>query len=195
MTPTSYAKEQFKYEMVDEHRVDLDPSGNILPPLLIRGYIVTKQRVAWPSGWVETSTGTWCSLNIAGQLISVSQEVIIDRDAAWKKVKTLDEEIVGLRELHKELTNKYNKSKDSVRRLEGSLKKEKNQSTSRLTALKKAQSRCEKLERKIERLEKRIVELKQQHPSSMDEMIDLWQASEEGQAAITELARLSTKAG
>ncbi|GAB2286285.1 hypothetical protein Dimus_020702, partial [Dionaea muscipula] len=29
----------------------------------------------------------------------------------------------------------------------------------------------------------------------MDEMIDLWQASEEGMTAITELARPSTKAG
>ncbi|GAB2269042.1 hypothetical protein Dimus_003971 [Dionaea muscipula] len=80
-----------------------------------------------------------------------------------------------------------------MRRLEGSLKKEKNQSTSRLTALEKAQSRCEELERKIERLEKRITELEQQRPSSMDEMIDLWQASEEGKAAITKLARPSTK--
>ncbi|GAB2265651.1 hypothetical protein Dimus_000690 [Dionaea muscipula] len=31
MTPASYAKERFKYEMVDGHRVELDPSGNILP--------------------------------------------------------------------------------------------------------------------------------------------------------------------
>ncbi|GAB2270906.1 hypothetical protein Dimus_005767, partial [Dionaea muscipula] len=117
------------------------------------------------------------SLNIAGQLISVSQEAIVDRDAAWKKVKTLEEEIAGLRGLHKELTNKYNESQDFLRPPE------------------KAQSRCEELERKIERLEKRINELEQQHPSSMNEMIDLWQASEEGMAAITELARPSTKAG
>ncbi|GAB2265652.1 hypothetical protein Dimus_000691 [Dionaea muscipula] len=114
------------------------------------------------------------SLNIAEQLISVRQEAIVDQDAAWKKVKTLEEEIVGLRELHKELTNKYNESKDSVRRLDGSLKKEKNQLTSRLTALEKAQSRCEELERKIERLDKGIAELEQQRPSSMDEIIDLW---------------------
>ncbi|GAB2295426.1 hypothetical protein Dimus_029594 [Dionaea muscipula] len=129
------------------------------------------------------------SLNIAGQLISVSQEAIVDRDAEWKK------EIVGLRELHKELTNKYNESEDVVRRLEGSLKKEKNQLASRLTVLEKAQSRYKELERKIERLEKRIAKLEQQSPSSMDEMIDLWQASEEGQAAITELARPLTKVG
>ncbi|GAB2299222.1 hypothetical protein Dimus_033293 [Dionaea muscipula] len=135
------------------------------------------------------------SLNIAGKLISVSQEDIVNRDAAWNKVKTLEEEITGLHELHKELTNKYNESQDSVRRLEGSLKKEKNQSTSLFIALKKAQSRCGELEQKIERLEKRINELEQQRPSSMDEMIDLWQASVEGMAAITELARPSTKAG
>ncbi|GAB2295349.1 hypothetical protein Dimus_029521 [Dionaea muscipula] len=102
------------------------------------------------------------SLNIVGQLISVSQEVIIDRDAAWKK---------------------------------GSLKKDKNQSTSRLTAFEKVQSRCEELEQKIERLEKRITELEQQRPSSMDKMVDLWQASEEGKATIAELSRPSTKAG
>ncbi|GAB2278516.1 hypothetical protein Dimus_013195 [Dionaea muscipula] len=137
MTPASYVKEQFKYEMVDGHRVELDPSG-------------------------------------------VIQEAIVDRDTAWKKVKTLEEEIAGLRQLHKELTNQYNESQDSVRRLEGSLKKVKNQSTFHLTALEKAHSRCEELERKIERLEKRITELEQQRPSSMDEMIDLWQASEEG---------------
>ncbi|GAB2299455.1 hypothetical protein Dimus_033523 [Dionaea muscipula] len=135
------------------------------------------------------------SLNIAGQLISVNQEAIFDRDAAWKKVKNLKEEIAGLRELHKELTNNYNESQDFVWRLEGSLKKEKNQSTSHLTALEKAQSRCEELERKIERLEKRITELEQQRPSSMDEMVDLWQVSEEGKAAIAELSRPSTKAG
>ncbi|GAB2287987.1 hypothetical protein Dimus_022335 [Dionaea muscipula] len=134
-------------------------------------------------------------LNIAGQLIVVSQEAIVKRDVAWKKVKTLEEEIVGLRELHKELTNKYTESVDSVWRLEGSLKKEKYQLTSRLTALEKAQSKCEEIERKIERLEKRITELEQQRSSSMDEMIDLWQASEEGKAAITELARPSTKTG
>ncbi|GAB2294980.1 hypothetical protein Dimus_029170 [Dionaea muscipula] len=107
----------------------------------------------------------------------------------------LDEEIASLHELHKELTTKYNESQDSVRRLEGSLKKEKNQSTSHLTALESAQSKCGELERKIESLEKRITELEQQRPSSIDEMIDLWQASEEGMAAITELAPPSTKAG
>ncbi|GAB2275595.1 hypothetical protein Dimus_010355 [Dionaea muscipula] len=31
MTPTSYAKEWFKYEMIDGHRVELDSNGNILP--------------------------------------------------------------------------------------------------------------------------------------------------------------------
>ncbi|GAB2299456.1 hypothetical protein Dimus_033524 [Dionaea muscipula] len=31
MTPASYAKERFKYEMVEGHRVELDPSGHILP--------------------------------------------------------------------------------------------------------------------------------------------------------------------
>ncbi|GAB2271354.1 hypothetical protein Dimus_006195 [Dionaea muscipula] len=38
MTPTSYAKERFKYEMIDGNRVELDPSGNILTrELLIAG--------------------------------------------------------------------------------------------------------------------------------------------------------------
>ncbi|GAB2267994.1 hypothetical protein Dimus_002971 [Dionaea muscipula] len=135
------------------------------------------------------------SLNIAGQLISVSQEAIADRDAAGKKVKTLEEEIASLRGLHTELTTKYSESQNSVRRLEGSLKKGRNQSTSRLTELESAQGKCGELERKIERLEKRISELEQQQPSSMDEMIDRWQVSEEGMAAITELARPTTKAG
>ncbi|GAB2303787.1 hypothetical protein Dimus_037766, partial [Dionaea muscipula] len=31
MTPASYAKERFKYEMIDGHRVELDSNGNILP--------------------------------------------------------------------------------------------------------------------------------------------------------------------
>ncbi|GAB2296452.1 hypothetical protein Dimus_030569 [Dionaea muscipula] len=31
VTPASYAKERFKYEMIDGHRVELDFSGNILP--------------------------------------------------------------------------------------------------------------------------------------------------------------------
>ncbi|GAB2303786.1 hypothetical protein Dimus_037765 [Dionaea muscipula] len=119
----------------------------------------TKGRMA--SGW---------SLTIVGQLISVSQEAIADRDATGKKVKAMEEEIVGLRSLHTELT-------------------------SNLTELESAQSKCEELEGKIERLERRIAELEQQHPTSMDEMIDRWQTSEEGMAAISELARPATKAG
>ncbi|GAB2302841.1 hypothetical protein Dimus_036836 [Dionaea muscipula] len=31
VTPTSYAKERFKYEMIDGHQVELDSNGNILP--------------------------------------------------------------------------------------------------------------------------------------------------------------------
>ncbi|GAB2298038.1 hypothetical protein Dimus_032116 [Dionaea muscipula] len=31
MTPASYAKERFKYEMIDGHRVEFDSNGNILP--------------------------------------------------------------------------------------------------------------------------------------------------------------------
>ncbi|GAB2292403.1 hypothetical protein Dimus_026644, partial [Dionaea muscipula] len=61
--------------------------------------------------------------------------------------------------------------------------------------LESAWIKCEELEGKIERLERRIAELEQQHPSSMDEMIDRWQTSEEGMAAISELARPATKAG
>ncbi|GAB2283337.1 hypothetical protein Dimus_017854 [Dionaea muscipula] len=199
MNPTSYAKESFKYEMIDGHRVELDSSGNIPPrdlcfagpqpkicglPYPDDGFICCESnalalaqamanvsladqraychetKVVWPSGWVEILTGTWCS---------VSQDAIVDRDVAWNKVKTLEEEIADLRELHKELTNKYNESQDS--------------------------SKCGELERNIERLEKKIAELEQQRPSSMDKMIDLWQASKEGMAAIIELAHLSTKAG
>ncbi|GAB2278146.1 hypothetical protein Dimus_012842 [Dionaea muscipula] len=221
VTPTSYAKERFKYEMIDGHRVELDLNGNILPrdlrfagpqpkicglPYPDDGFICCESNaLSLAQAMANVSladqrayrheTKGQMSLNIAGQLISISQEAIVDRDAAWSKVKTLEEEIAGLRELHKELAHKYNESQDTVRRLEGSLKKERNQSTSRLTELESAQSKCGELEQKIERLEKKIAELEQQRPSSMDEMIDLWQASEEGMVAITELARPSTKAG
>ncbi|GAB2288813.1 hypothetical protein Dimus_023124 [Dionaea muscipula] len=204
VTPTSYAKERFKYEMIDGHRVELDSNGNILPrDLRFAGPQPKICGLPYPDdGFIYCESNALAlaqamanSLNIVGQLISVSQEAIVDRDAAWSKVKTLEEEIASLHELHKELTHKYNESHDSVRRLEGSLKKERNQSTSRLTELESAQSKCGELERKIERLEKKIAELEQQRPSSMDEMIDLWQANEEGMAAITELARPFTKAG
>ncbi|GAB2292992.1 hypothetical protein Dimus_027215 [Dionaea muscipula] len=211
MTPTSYAKERFKYEMVKGHRVELDPSEHVLPrelrfagpqpkicglPHPDEGFICCESNtLALTQAIANVSLADQRSLNIAGQLISVSQEAIVDRDATWKKEMNLEEEITGLHELHKKLTNNYNESQDSVQRLEGRLKKEKNQSTSRLTALAKAQSRWEELERKIEKLEKRITELEQQCPSSMDEMVDLWQASEEGKAAIAELSRPSTKTG
>ncbi|GAB2287676.1 hypothetical protein Dimus_022043 [Dionaea muscipula] len=235
ITPTSYAKERFKFEMIDEHRVELDSNGNILPrdlrfagpqpkicglPYPDDGFICCESNaLALTQAMANVSLvdqkvyrhemkgrmTEWMgrdlnwnlvqSLNIAGKLISASQEAIVDRDAAWKKVKTLEEEIAGLRGLHTELTCKYNELQYSVRRLEGSLKKERNQSISRLTELESALSKCGELEGKIERLEKRIAELEQQHPSSMDEMIDRWQTSEEGMAAISELARPATKAG
>ncbi|GAB2299223.1 hypothetical protein Dimus_033294 [Dionaea muscipula] len=35
MTPASYAKERFKFEMIDGHRVELNSSGNILPRELL----------------------------------------------------------------------------------------------------------------------------------------------------------------
>ncbi|GAB2292967.1 hypothetical protein Dimus_027191 [Dionaea muscipula] len=235
MTPASYAKERFMYEMIDGHRVELNSSGNVLRrdlrfagpqpkicglPYPDEGFICcesnalalvqamanvsladqkvyrheTKGRMAELMGR-DLNWNLVQSLNIAGQLISVSQEAIVNRDSAWKKFKTLEEEIASHRELHKESTAKYNESQDSVRRLEGNLKKERNQSISRLTELESTQSKCGELERKIERLEKRIAELEQQCPSSMDEMIYLWQVSEEGMTAITELARPSTKAG
>ncbi|GAB2272805.1 hypothetical protein Dimus_007625 [Dionaea muscipula] len=106
--------------------------------------------------WMGRDLNWNLSLNIVGQLISASQEAIVDRDDAWKKVKTLEEEIAGLRGLHTELTSKYNELQDSVWRLEGSLKKERNQSTSHLTELESARSKCGELEGKIDRLEKRI---------------------------------------
>ncbi|GAB2278014.1 hypothetical protein Dimus_012713 [Dionaea muscipula] len=235
VTPASYAKERFKYEMIDGHRVELDLNGNILPrdlrfagpqpkicslPYPDDGFICCESNAlalaqamanislvyqrayrhetnGWMAEWMgrDLNWNLVQSLNIAGQLISVSQEAIVDRDVAWSKVKTLEKEIAGLRGLHKELTHKYNELQDSVRRLEGSLKKERNQSTCRLTELESAQGKCGELERKIERLEKRIAELEQPHPFSMDEMIDRWQVSEEGMTAITELARPATKAG
>ncbi|GAB2289981.1 hypothetical protein Dimus_024278 [Dionaea muscipula] len=235
MTPTSYAKERFKYEMIDGHRVELDSNGNILPrdlrftgpqpkilglPFPDDGFICCESNaLALAQAMANVSLvdqrayrhekkgrmAEWMgrdlnwnlvqSLNIVGQLISVSEEAIADRDAARMKVKTMEEEIVGLCSLHTELTSKYNKLQDSVRRLEGSLKKERNQSTSRLTELEIARSKREELEGKIKRLERRIVKLEQQHPSSMDEMIDRWQTSEEGMAAISELARPATKVG
>ncbi|GAB2288267.1 hypothetical protein Dimus_022607 [Dionaea muscipula] len=324
MTSTSYAKERFKYEMIDGHRVELDSNGNILPrdlrfagpqpkicglPLPDDGFICYEYNA------LALAQAMANSLTNIGKLISVSQETIADQDAARKKVKTMEEEIVGLRSLHTELTSKYNELQDSVQRLEGSLKtkrnqstshlkelesarskceelegkieseegmaaiseltrpatkvgysmafqhfgsylsevpidkkwdglpwphddigvmdqnvpyyivdgppppviidaeeegelgeviiaelegslkKERNQSTSRLTELESARSKCEELEGKIERLERRIAQLEQQHPSSMDEVIDRWQTSEEGMAAISELARPATKAG
>ncbi|GAB2288170.1 hypothetical protein Dimus_022512 [Dionaea muscipula] len=202
VTPASYAKERFKYEMIDGHRVELDSNGNILPrDLRFAGPQPKICGLPYPDdGFICCESNALAlaqamSLNIVGQLISVSQETIVDRDAAWIKVKTLEEDIADLRELHKEFTHKYNELQDSVWRLEGSLKKERNQSTSCLTELESAQSKYGELERKIERLEKKIAELEQQRPSSMDEMIDLRGADEEGMAAITELARPFTKAG
>ncbi|GAB2294220.1 hypothetical protein Dimus_028438 [Dionaea muscipula] len=39
MTPASYAKERFKYEMIDGHRIELDSNGNIL----------SRSSLRWPS--------------------------------------------------------------------------------------------------------------------------------------------------
>ncbi|GAB2269355.1 hypothetical protein Dimus_004275 [Dionaea muscipula] len=148
VTPASYAKERFKYEMIDGHRVELDSNGNVLPrdlrfagpqpkiyglPFPDDGFICnesnalalaqtmanvslvdqrayrhqTKGRMAEWMGR-DLNWNLVQSLNIAGQLISVSQEAIADRDAAGKKLKTLEEEIAGLRGLHAELTTKHN---------------------------------------------------------------------------------------
>ncbi|GAB2273018.1 hypothetical protein Dimus_007830 [Dionaea muscipula] len=115
------------------------------------------------------------SFTISGQLVNVTQVALVDRDVAWKKVKDLEKEITDLRQRHQELSKKYEASQGSVRCLKGSLKKSENQSTSRLTTLKKAESYCEELEQKIERLEKRITELEQQRPTYMNEIVDLWQ--------------------
>ncbi|GAB2268394.1 hypothetical protein Dimus_003356 [Dionaea muscipula] len=92
------------------------------------------------------------SFKIVGQLVNVTQEALVDRAAAWKKVKSLEEEIVGLLQRHKELSDKYDVGEE-------------------------------------------LTELELQRPASMDEMVDLWQVSEEEKAAITELSRPSTKAG
>ncbi|GAB2286284.1 hypothetical protein Dimus_020701 [Dionaea muscipula] len=152
MTPTSYAKERFKYEMIDGHQVELDSSGNVLPrdlrftgpqPKLCGLPYPDDGFICYESNDLALVQAMANSLNIAGQLISVSQEAIVDRDAALKKVKTLEEEIASLRELHKESTSKYSESQDSVRHLEGSLKKERNQSTSCITELETAQTSAE----------------------------------------------------
>ncbi|GAB2283772.1 hypothetical protein Dimus_018264 [Dionaea muscipula] len=126
VTPTSYAKERFKYEMIDGHRVELDSNGNILPrdlrftgpqpkicglPYLDDGFICCESNaLALVQAMANVSLADQKSLNITGQLISVSQDVIVDRDAAWKKVTTLEEEIDDLRDLHSELTTKYNEA-------------------------------------------------------------------------------------
>ncbi|GAB2273326.1 hypothetical protein Dimus_008125 [Dionaea muscipula] len=185
MTPASYEKERFKFEMIDGHRVELDSSKNILPhdlrfagprpkicglPYPDDGFIYCEYNtLALAQAMANVSLADqkvyrhetkgrmaeWMGRDLNWNLV----QAIVNRDAAWKKIKTLEEQIASLRELHKELTAKYNESQDSVRRLEGSLKKEKNQSTSRLRALENAQSKCGELEQKIERLEKRIAEL------------------------------------
>ncbi|GAB2303262.1 hypothetical protein Dimus_037257 [Dionaea muscipula] len=154
MTPASYAKERFKYEMIDGHRVELESNGNILPrdlrfagpqakicglPHPDDGFICyeynalalaqamdnvslvdqrayhheTKSRMAEWMGR-DLNWNLVQSLTIAGQLISVSQEAIADRDAAGKKVKAMEEDIVGLRSLHTELTSKYNEFEEGM---------------------------------------------------------------------------------
>ncbi|GAB2284008.1 hypothetical protein Dimus_018491 [Dionaea muscipula] len=200
-----------EYEMVREHRVELDPSEHVIPhglrfagpqpkisglPHPDEGFICCEANALALAQAVDNANlANQRSLNIAGQLINVTEEAIVDRNAAWKKVKNLEEEITGLRERHKELSDKYAESENSVRHLEGSLKKAETQSSSRLTALRKAESKCEELEREIGRLEKKIVELEQQRPSSMYEMVKLWQAYEEGKDAIVELSRFLLRLG
>ncbi|GAB2285677.1 hypothetical protein Dimus_020120 [Dionaea muscipula] len=193
MIPASYAKERIKYEMVEGRRVELDPSGHILPREL---YFAGPQPKI--TGLPHPDEGFICceanALALAQAMANVS---LADKRVYRQQKKGRMPEWMG-RDLNWNLAQRLNIAGQLINVSQeaiGSLKKAKNQSTSRLTALEKAQSRCEKLERKIERLERRITELEQQHPSSMDEMVDLWQASEEGKVAIVELSRLSTKAG
>ncbi|GAB2281664.1 hypothetical protein Dimus_016235 [Dionaea muscipula] len=195
--------------MIDGHRVEVDSNGDILPrDLHFAGPQPKICGLPYPDdGFICCESNALALVQAMANVSFADQKVYhhetkgrmaewMGRDLNWNlvQVKTLEEEIAGLRDLHTELTTKYNKAQDVVRRLEGSLKKEWNQSTSRLTELKSAQSKYRELEGKIKRLEKKITELEQQRPSSMNEMIDLWQASKEGMAAVTELARPSTKA-
>ncbi|GAB2282012.1 hypothetical protein Dimus_016575 [Dionaea muscipula] len=81
-------------------------------------------------------------------------EAIADRDAAGKKVKTMEDEIPE-----------------------------------------SALGKCEEPEGKIERSERRIAELEQQHPSSMDEMIDRQCQSKRGWPPSPSSPRPATKVG
>ncbi|GAB2286104.1 hypothetical protein Dimus_020528 [Dionaea muscipula] len=133
--------------MVDGHRVELDPSGNILPREL---------RFAGPQpkicGLPYPDDGFICCKSNALALTQAMANVsLADQRVYRHEIEGRMAEWMG-RDLNWNL-----------------VQKEKNQSTSRLTTLEKAQSRCEELERKIE--------------------------SEEGKATITKLARPSTKAG
>ncbi|GAB2290206.1 hypothetical protein Dimus_024488 [Dionaea muscipula] len=126
--------------MIDGHRVELDSNENILPRDLRSSALSQKYAAC-----LILMMDLFASQH-RRQPIAVSQEAIADRDVAVKKIKTLEEEIADLRGLHTELTTKYNESQDFVRRLEGSLKKERNQSTSRFTELESAQGKCGELD-------------------------------------------------
>ncbi|GAB2273328.1 hypothetical protein Dimus_008127 [Dionaea muscipula] len=158
MTPASYAKERFKFEMIDGHRVELDSSKNILPrDLRFAGPRPKICGLPYPDdGFI------YCEYNTLALAQAMANVSLADQKVYRHETKGRMAEWMG-RDLNwnlvQELTAKYNESQDSVRRLEGGLKKEKNQSTSRLRALENAQSKCGELEQKIERLEKRIAEL------------------------------------
>ncbi|GAB2283604.1 hypothetical protein Dimus_018110 [Dionaea muscipula] len=107
MTPASYAKDRFKYEMIDGHR-----SNTLALAQAIDNVSLADQRAYRHE--TKGRMAEWMGRDLNRK----SPEAIVDRDAAWRKVKTLEEEITGLHELHKELTHKYNESHDSVRRLE-----------------------------------------------------------------------------
>ncbi|GAB2271160.1 hypothetical protein Dimus_006006 [Dionaea muscipula] len=210
MTPITYTKERFKYEMIGGCREDLDSNGHLLPhcfnyispwlkvsglPFPEEGFICCEANAL---ALAQAATNAYRADKLVVSLFLVNWSMLLKRRlliemllgrrlGIWKKISQIFANTI----MSYLISMKYHKAPCDV----GSLKKTENQSSSRLTALKKAESKCKELERKIERLEKRITELEQQRSASMNEMVDLWQANEEGRAAIVEFYRPSTKAG
>ncbi|GAB2281680.1 hypothetical protein Dimus_016251 [Dionaea muscipula] len=115
--------------MVGEHRVELDLSGHILPHDFLfvgpqskisdlpypdeRFICYGTNALALAQVVANASLADQRSFNIAGQLINVTQEAIVDRNDAWRKVKDLEKEIADLRERHRELSKDYDATQDS----------------------------------------------------------------------------------
>ncbi|GAB2278262.1 hypothetical protein Dimus_012952 [Dionaea muscipula] len=104
------------------------------------------------------------ALALAQVMANVS---LVDQRAYRHETKGRMAEWMG-RDLNR---NPYNESQDSYVVLREAQERKEliNLSSNRAES---ALSKCEEPEGKIERLERRIAEMEQQHPSSMDEMID-----------------------